>query len=168
MNRTYGKTELTCEEDQQYDLIYTFDLIYNNSTATACINQYDDLELEIFMDDEINVDRKLQAVLKRVIERELWRDSDAKKSLSSFDKDYKIGDIVNVTYTPESQKYIEYYQEQAFTGRIIFIDDKNDNAFLMSINNEKNHVIVKSLTREGCHYLGMTPGYSYFIEYIYS
>lgn len=144
---------------------YIFDLIYNSFTASSFINQYDDLILEKKLIDEIDTDRKLQAVIKRVIEQELWKNNYGKKSINSFDKEYRIGDIVKITYYPESQRYIEYYQDQSFIGRIIFIDDKNDNAFFVVVDDDnKNNVTVKSLEREGCHYLGMSRGYSYFIE----
>lgn len=146
------------------DCVIEFDLLYDFSTASACINQYDDLTLENCLDDEINPDRKLRAILKRVVEKRLWRDVHSKKSLMCCDKNYYIGDIVKVTYTPESQKYIDYYQEQSFLGRIIFIDDKCENAFFIVINSDTKNTVVKSLEREGCHYFGMSPGYSYFIE----
>lgn len=143
---------------------YIFDLIYNSATASAFINQYDDLNLERKLMDEIDVDQKLQAIMKRVIEQELWKNRHDTK-IKYFDNTYRIGDIVRVTYFPESQKYIEYYEDQSFTGRIIFID--NTNVFFVVVDEfDKNNITVKSLEREGCHYFGMTPGYSYIIEQI--
>jgi hypothetical protein len=154
-----------------FDTIYNFDIIYNHATASALINKYDNLDLEQHIEDEENIDRKLRAVLKRVVEQDLWKlyckppyDSHKynKNYINCFDEKFFIGDIVKVSYIPESQKYIDYYQEQAFVGRIIFVDNENDNAFFVTMD-EPHTITIKSLLREGCHYFGMTLGYSYHI-----
>jgi len=73
-----------------------------------------------------------------------------------------IGDIINITYIPQSQKYIEYYEQENFSGKVIFIDVVNDNMFLLAKINGVD--TVKSLERESCHYLGMARGYSFNIN----
>lgn len=103
--------------------------------------------------------------------------------------DVKINDIISINYYPLSQKYIDYYNEQSITGKVIFIDKDNDNLFVLeSTSKEVNHLgndnkdssyitsldkldndtkyIFKSLEREGCSYLGTSRGYDFTINKI--
>lgn len=143
---------------------YVFDILYDESTAKECIKQYkDSFDLPELSDD---VQEKLKSTLIRVTKQKLWTsqqqlsDQNELISLSLC----KIGDMVKVSYHPCSQKYIDYYESQSFTGRIIFIDCNKDNAFFLI--DDKNTIIIKSLEREGCHFMGMTRGYDYLIESI--
>lgn len=146
---------------------YVFDMIYERSTAVKCINTYDNDFIDIDnTDDDIN--DKLKSALIEIVEQQLFdnknKNKDDNEKLFGF---YDIGDNVKVSYCPCSQKYIDYYDEQSFTGRIIFIDSKNDNMFFSvndSVTSEK--ITIKSLEREGCHFMGMTRGYDYSIEHI--
>jgi hypothetical protein len=141
-------------------LNYIFDVLYDVSTAKMCIDQYDDLELS----NSTNVYENLKDTLIRVVEQKLWNMRTNSSTIKCWDNTYKIGDIVNVTYLPYSQRYMEYYDLQSFTGRIIFIDSIKDNAFFLIDNPCNNNITIKSLEREGCHFMGMSRGYDYIIE----
>ena len=140
---------------------YKFDLIYEECTAKKCIKQYDDLELPNHIHN--NLHKQLKNTLTRVVENKLWNQDN--NSFTHWDNTYRIGDVVIITYFPFSQKYIDYYNEQSFTGRIIFIDNDKSNVFFL-INEDSNDIGFKSLQREGCHYMGMTQGYNYNIELV--
>jgi hypothetical protein len=88
--------------------------------------------------------------------------------------DVKINDIININYYPLSQKYIDYYNEQSITGKVIFIDKDNDNLFVIESTSKEItnwldkdiKYIFKSLEREGCSYLGTSRGYDFTINKI--
>ena len=81
--------------------------------------------------------------------------------------DIHVGDIIDVDYTPLSQRYIEHYDDQKITkGLVLFIDNETDNAIILDETRLSNNIIintVKSLAREGCHFLGMSRCYTYSI-----
>jgi len=151
---------------------YVFDIIYEESTAKKCIDQYtDDFELELKLSSTDTLYENLKATLIRIISQELWlnQDSDANNEkkirtpfISGWNKTFKLGDIVKISYHPFSQRYIGYYYDQSFIGRIIFIDSDKDNAFFLVDTNKG--FTIKSLEREGCHFMGMSRGYDYNIE----
>jgi hypothetical protein len=91
-----------------------------------------------------------------------------KERVTSTMYDVCEGDYVSVKYFPDSQKYSEYYDNHNFNGTIIHIDNDNDNMILFYEDYDcksKDHVIyIKTLEREGCHYLGMSRGYDILIE----
>jgi hypothetical protein len=74
----------------------------------------------------------------------------------------KSGDTVHVTFTPMSQKHIEYYDEQTIDGTIFYIDHENDDALIFYDEGEYRH--VKSLKRLGCGYFGDTDSYFFNIS----
>jgi len=74
---------------------------------------------------------------------------------------YAVGDLVTVCYSPLSQRYTEYYDEQTFKGYIFFVDNHNDTMFLFNIM--PDGLATHSLERDGCHYMGMSRGYTYYI-----
>jgi hypothetical protein len=80
----------------------------------------------------------------------------------------KIGDIVKLEFIPQSQKYISYYSEQNVCGRIIFIDEENDDALIyrdmFDRKNNKNIRTVQSFNREYCSYYGTTRGYDHIVR----
>lgn len=77
--------------------------------------------------------------------------------------DLKIGDKIKVTYTPLSQKYIDLYNEKAFSGIVFYIDKENDN--LLAWYKEGDKIIIKSLEQDGCSYFGTSRSYIYSINY---
>lgn len=136
---------------------FNFDLIYSGDTSRRFLNRYvknhDDLgngnSVQLFHD-----------TIKTVITKKTWVDD-----LSTFpfcDDVYKVGDKVRIMYIPDSQRYIDHYNEQSFSGQILFIDKDSDNIILFSESDAS--IDVRSLEREGCHYFGMSKGYTYFIE----
>lgn len=150
-------------EEKRSDL-YKFDLIYNKSTARKFCNAYN-----IKMQEE---EDKIENFIKKILESNKLKETfklehfkeEPRSTFDSTLSKFKIGDKVKVTFIPASQKYIDFYDKEAFVGEIIFIDEENDNCFFVVRNS--NEIIIKSLEREGCHYFGMTRGYYYSIKKI--
>ena len=84
--------------------------------------------------------------------------------------DLQIGDIVEISYMPYSQKYLDYDIYQSFIGKILYIDEEHDDALLYhDIYNRKTKKydrVVLSLDRPGCSYFGDSKGYDYMIKKI--
>jgi hypothetical protein len=78
-----------------------------------------------------------------------------------FRNQYKIGDNVKISYITMSQKYFEYYENSKFIGKIIFIDNNEDDIFILCPNN-----CVKSTKIQGTSFMGHSNGYDMFIEYV--
>lgn len=87
---------------------------------------------------------------------------ECKHEYNMFLKNINIGDIVNVIYTPDSQKDIAYYITQTIVGNVIYIDTENDDMLLLENNNDGIYTIY-SMEREHCSYYGDTRGYMYSI-----
>src|SRR5271170_2543983 len=139
---------------------YTFDLMYDKSTAEKFINLYDRITYDEMTDKKKSIhdfdqyiDNCLENTIKDVVENEKW-----KSSVGTLNG-VKIGDVVEITYIPASQQYVDYYDQHNFVGQIFFIDNKKDNAFLIVNDNDDKITKIKSLEREGCHYFGMIRGY---------
>lgn len=82
----------------------------------------------------------------------------------------QIGDIVKLTYIPDSQQYIELFCEYEYIGCVFFIDYENDNAFLYIDKYDKSTNIITrvvfSAEKNYCSYYGITRGYSIFFQKI--
>ena len=128
---------------------FEFDIVNSDKTVYKFIQKYTDKQIDDHFD--------FNDLMINVINNKLWKNDN-----SIFDNTFKIGDNISVDYCPYSQKYIDYYEEQGFEGKIIFIDNENNNMFVML--NEPDSIIIKSLERLGCHYFGMTPSYTFFIK----
>ncbi len=82
-------------------------------------------------------------------------------------RNLKCGHIVKLDFIPNSQDYIDYYEEQNVIGRVFFIDVENDDALVYhdKINENGEHVrVVKSFNRPYCSYFGTTRGYDYIVS----
>jgi hypothetical protein len=80
-----------------------------------------------------------------------------------------IGDQIMVSYMPYSQRYIEHYNNETVTGKVFFVDNENDDAFVVldcTDNNGKHIRYVKSINKWGCGYFGNSRGYDMHIEKI--
>ena len=161
MKRQYSQIE-------KNHIIYYHSLLYTNETAQKFIKTFG-----LDQKDYYNVDKKTISI-KNGIEMILNKYSDDMETFNrhykqkKFLNKYEIGDQVVVSYIPDSQRYIEYYEGETFKGIIFFIDPDNDNIFLFNIQKESNEEYVirtHSLEREGCHYFGMSRGYTYCIDY---
>jgi hypothetical protein len=109
----------------------------------------------------ISLDEKyhnFHALITKVITDNKWTEL---KNNNEF-KNYIYGSTLNITYSPASQRYIDYYDTQSFNGTLFYGDYESDNALLFYTNN--NIIYIKSIERDGCHYMGMTRGYEYFIN----
>ena len=81
----------------------------------------------------------------------------------------KVGHVVKLQFTPNSQKYIEYYEEQNVMGRIFFIDVENDDGLIYydKTNENGEHVrVILSFNRPYCSYFGTSKGYDHVISKI--
>lgn len=106
---------------------------------------------------------KMLDVIRTVVENNLWKKiGDVDDCI--FEGKFKLGDKVMINYIPYSQKYIEFYEKEAFEGIIFFVDNINDNMFLIQNGSTYDDVVrIKSLERAGCHYLGLGKSYDYYI-----
>jgi len=123
--------------------------------------------------DDYQSDEDDQTVLERAVEYILTRYCDDIAMLCaefkqppfiSNGEQYVVGELISVSYSPSSQRHIEYYDEQAFTGYIFFADTPNDTMFLF--NRSADMILSHSLEREGCHYFGMCRSYTTHIHRI--
>lgn len=79
--------------------------------------------------------------------------------------DLKLGTRVSVKYYPSSQKHIEYYNNYASEGIIIFISGMFDDD-----NEESNFIILKdngsfqTYRRLGSHFMGMADCYNGYYD----
>lgn len=79
----------------------------------------------------------------------------------------KIGNVVKLQFIPNSQKYIDYYEEQNVIGRVFFIDVENDDALIYydkTNENGENVRVVLSFNRPYCSYFGTSRGYDHIIS----
>lgn len=133
---------------------FEFDINSTNSTILSFMETYN--RPVTFEDDDL-IDI-FHEHIKKVIMNNEWSDL---KDNNTFDK-YTYGTKVDVTYSPLSQRYIDYYDEQGFTGILFYGNKYNDDALFYYIQNDIIH--VKSLERDNCHYMGMGRGYEYYIK----
>jgi hypothetical protein len=164
---------------------YNFDLMYSNEMADRFIQFYDpdateyDSGFSSESDEDISLyynhrDVTLKKLLVNVIENELWKCTSSSENhvIRSCNQTYTIGDMVDITYLPNSQKYIYHYNDQAFRGILLYVDTETSNGFLFAKKTQslssdiKKKILydVRTIERLGCHFFGMAPGYSYFIE----
>lgn len=123
-------------------------------------------------DSDCGPDGKFYDTIRRVIAKGEWRTDET----VSVDPAYpKIGDRVWVTYTPNSQKYIEHYTSLSFVGTVFFVDETTDNFFaivdqppqpLQSSRSpgSSDSPTIRSYKVEGCHFFGMTDSYYRYFE----
>lgn len=137
----------------------SFDMYYLNDTAKLFLLMYSNKNKDFLNLNDTDLHDLLCDTLRDVVINNKWINDKTTKIFAT--KIYNTGDIINLTYTPNSQKYIEYYDAYTCTGRVIFIDNKNDNLFIV-VDTDTGY-IIKTLEREGCHYFGMTRGYGYLI-----
>jgi hypothetical protein len=139
---------------------YVFDILSCSDTIAKLLILYGD---GIVSSESNDYDEKLWEGMKKLLPRvykSMWKDVASK---SEYVNGIKIGDIINVSYIPSSQKYIDHYKQQDIVnGSVLFVDAENNDAIVVI----KYGDIVKfqSLVREGCHYLGMSNGYDCLID----
>tara|TARA_B110000908_G_C10173700_1_gene412161 strand:+ start:173 stop:613 length:441 start_codon:yes stop_codon:yes gene_type:complete len=97
-------------------------------------------------------------LIKKVILDSKWNDV---KTDNMF-KTYIYGSELKLTYISLSMRYIDYYEEQSFTGKLFYGDEQTDNALLYYEHN--NIIYVKSIERDRCHFMGIARGYEYHIN----
>lgn len=85
----------------------------------------------------------------------------------------RLGERVSTSYTPASQRYIDHYNSQAFTGEVFFVDEESDNFFMWNVETGPMcdgqislSYRVQSFKREGCHFFGMSDCYYGTFEYV--
>jgi hypothetical protein len=164
------------------NFIYNIDIIQTIETECIFMKTY-----EKFINTN-SLNSKFNELLKQVVTNKLYDqtinilnyfsdDSNSESTIVNQINDNKkypiIGDKVKVSYYPDSQKYIKYYNKQTFEGLVFFVDDKNDNFYLVSSNvgkifNFEIDIIynIQSFKREGCHYFGMSDGYTGNYDYV--
>ena len=128
----------------------TIDILCTLSSLTKFCKLYD-----------INVDNISLDNMNEIFKKYIDHDKTNIKSDETI-YDIKINDIISVSYYPLSQKYIDYYDKQYITGKVIFIDAECDNLFLLELTD--TNYVFKSLEREGCSFLGTSKGYEFIIN----
>lgn len=76
--------------------------------------------------------------------------------------DLKIGDTVEISFVPFSQKYLDYYENEKFRGRIFYINNEFDD-MLLYYDNDDSKRIIKSVYVDGCSY-GFDNSLGYFLS----
>lgn len=77
--------------------------------------------------------------------------------------DLQIGDIVEISYLPYSQKYLDYYQEKKFIGKVFYLNDDKSDALIYF--DEQRGRIIKSVYADGCSYgFSNDLGYDLYIK----
>lgn len=162
-----------------YNTKYRFNIVSDTDTDEKFMDMYQDVSQLILKnkgshDNPIdltsdNVDTMYE-IMKGVIDNSIWKrvleeDPGNYYFHNRYSVPVKLGDTVNVSYIPASQRYIDHYEELSFTGTIFFVDNEHDNMFLF-FENEDNEIEVRSLEVEWCSYYGTSRGYDYFIDSI--
>jgi len=165
---------------------FSIDIVCTDETEKAFAEQFEEYVIEGSQElegDEFN------NLIEKVVFEKLYKvtddtndtddtddtiecDSENDNDISYYTRFPKIGDKVSMSYIPSSQKYIEHYAEQAFTGEVFFIDIERNNFFAwnVEVNKLENTKIeinyrVQSFKREGCHFFGMADCYSGSYEF---
>jgi hypothetical protein len=74
-----------------------------------------------------------------------------------------VGDVIYVSYCPDSQKYLYDDEYRPFLGRVLFVDaERNDALFYYCT--EDNKRVITSLNRPNCSYFGDHKGYGYYLR----
>ncbi|VBB18861.1 hypothetical protein YASMINEVIRUS_1393 [Yasminevirus sp. GU-2018] len=139
---------------------FKFDMICSGTTAKAFLRRYSKKSDDIIDLPDTDLYSLLYDTIKDVVLNNRWTSDDTTTNFSH--KEHRVGDLISVSYVPDSQRYIEYYDEQMCTGKILFIDNDEINMFI-TVTTPTGYCI-KTLEREGCHYFGMAKGYSHFIS----
>lgn len=143
---------------------FSHSLLYNDTTASNFFKTFRLNPNDYRTDEDDHMD------LEKAVEYLLTQYSDNLDALSGEFKQkpfidgrdqYVVGEMIGVCYSPSSQRYVEYYDEQTFKGYIFFVDSENGNMFLFNRTGDK--IFTHSLEREGCHYFGMCRGYTFHI-----
>jgi len=84
---------------------------------------------------------------------------------SDFDN-VLINDIINISYMPYSQKYVDLYENTV--GKVFYLSKINNNGLIYYDIEDNGNIIriIKSFKKEYCSYYGDTPGYCTLIEKI--
>lgn len=154
---------------------FDFDISIKNETCNKFIALYRSELIKYFKENgsytnPIDLTLKkmnlLHIIIKKVIQGQIWKNikPDDKENYY-FNNNIKLGDIVKISYCPNSQKYITFYDNLSVEGIIFFVDTKNDN-MLLYFESPNGYINIRSLEVEGCHYFGMTRGYNYNINLI--
>ena len=90
--------------------------------------------------------------MREVFANKMWRGRE-----KNVTDGVKLGDQVSISYLPYSQRYLEHYEDQTVeSATLIFFDDGTDDGFIVETCDGEN--IFRSITREGCHCMGMSRG----------
>ena len=106
--------------------------------------------------------KSTQTILKNITPVNLKTiNYDTKTQYVTIDK-VSIGDVICISYYPDSQRYMDYYENIKRVGKVIFLDQKQDDLIIWSFDGL--YSTFQSLVVEGCSYLGTSRGYNYIIE----
>lgn len=143
---------------------FSHSLLYNSSVVANFFKTFHLNPNDYLSDDDD------QQVLEKAVEYVLNRYCDDMDTLCaefkqppfiSNGEQYAVGEMISLSYSPSSQRYIDHYNEQTFNGYIFFVDTPNDTMFLF--NRSADLIFTHSLERDGCHYFGMCRGYTIHI-----
>lgn len=82
--------------------------------------------------------------------------------------DLQVGDIIDIEYIPNSQKYIPYYENNNTYGRVFYLHGFNGLLYHDSYDNGILTRYIDSIEKEYCSYYGDTFGYGFFIRRYYN
>jgi hypothetical protein len=135
---------------------YTFDILSCCDTAAKLVKLYGSDD----EDDDEKTWSKMITLLPKIYTTHSWTELVKK---SEYVSGMRIGDIVNISHIPNSQKYLDYYEQYGINkGLVLFVDSVNNDAIIAT--KSADGIKFQSFVREGCHYFGMSRGYESVVE----
>ena len=142
----------------EFDILCLPDMIERFMSCYSPFYQNNSNKKQKVSDNKDEKQHNFYELIKKIIIDEKWTELKDNNMFGS----HKYGSELTITYSPLSQRYIDLYDEQSFNGILFYGDIESDNALLFYRQN--SIIYVKSLERDGCHYMGMSRGYIYFIN----
>ena len=125
--RTELITKMTINEIE-----IVFRMNYTKGFLTRFLEQYSHFNK---YSDNIDDREKMQKIITKLVRQNLY---DKDTIFNQGDVTFYINDIVNVSFTPYSQKYLDEFEARKFTGKLFHIDSCSDNAlFIEYVDHEQ-------------------------------
>lgn len=122
---------------------YSHEISSSDETITKFLKEYN-----IKINNNSNIYDKFKKSIPYIIKNKKYK----KCIIQNDDYNIKVGDNIEIEYYPNSQKYIDYCNEQKKYGKVLFID--NDNFDIILYNNVSTKFYIKSLDIPNLSYFG--------------
>lgn len=148
--------------ETELNFMKTFRHLFQEIYTKEEMNEYDEIissiEIEIGLREfdytltDLNFDDKKKKIFCDFLLKGLWEKQEKDDTKISHD------DMVLCEYSPNSQRYIEQYDQEKFVGKVFYADYANHNYLMYRIDDDGT-LIIRSLEVEGCHFMGLARGY---------